>query len=330
MKAPAGAAQRSAGRLLRWYPRSWRDRYGDEFAELLVAEFAERPVSWRRTADVIRAGLLARLTGAGLTSHAAEPAAQIRASLATVSCALAVFAAFGAAIWSQLTTSWQWQAPHAAATRAAIAVMSAAALVAIVLIALAAVPAVCCAAGSVMRRRDGHLARPAALAAAAAAVLLAGSHHFENGWPGTGGTAHSLLAPGGVAAFSWASTLSVSSYWGHLGELGAFPAAEVAWMTVSPLAWLGLAAGIARTLRRLRMPRALLAYEARLAAAAAVAMAGFAAGAALWVFGEGGQAGLFHAGVVDVAGLMVMLLALGTGARAAASARQARLALPAS
>ena len=39
--------------LLRWYPRGWRARYGDEFAELLLAELAERPRGWRRTADVV-------------------------------------------------------------------------------------------------------------------------------------------------------------------------------------------------------------------------------------------------------------------------------------
>jgi hypothetical protein len=34
---PAGPAAR-AGRLLRWYPAGWRARYGEEFAELLLAE----------------------------------------------------------------------------------------------------------------------------------------------------------------------------------------------------------------------------------------------------------------------------------------------------
>jgi len=60
-------AERRAARLLRWYPPAWRARYGDEFTELLLAEFAERPRSWRRAGDVARGGLLARLTGAGLS-----------------------------------------------------------------------------------------------------------------------------------------------------------------------------------------------------------------------------------------------------------------------
>jgi hypothetical protein len=44
--------------LLRWYPRAWRARYGEEFTELLLADLAERPRSAARTADVIRGGLV--------------------------------------------------------------------------------------------------------------------------------------------------------------------------------------------------------------------------------------------------------------------------------
>jgi hypothetical protein len=39
-------AGRRAARLLRCYPKSWRARYGDEFAELLTADLSERPRSW--------------------------------------------------------------------------------------------------------------------------------------------------------------------------------------------------------------------------------------------------------------------------------------------
>ena len=36
MNDESEAAVRRAARLLRWYPRDWRSRYGDEFAELLI------------------------------------------------------------------------------------------------------------------------------------------------------------------------------------------------------------------------------------------------------------------------------------------------------
>ena len=61
MTAGLAAPGARAARLLRWYPRAWRSRYGEEFAELLVADIEERPRSRSRTADVIRGGLVARL-----------------------------------------------------------------------------------------------------------------------------------------------------------------------------------------------------------------------------------------------------------------------------
>src|ERR1700676_108801 len=55
---PGDAAERRARRLLRWYPTSWRGRFGDEFTELLISEFEEQPRSWRRTANVVSSGTL--------------------------------------------------------------------------------------------------------------------------------------------------------------------------------------------------------------------------------------------------------------------------------
>jgi hypothetical protein len=53
----------AAARLLRWYPKGWRSRYGEEFTELLISDISERPGSWARTADVARGGIVARLAG---------------------------------------------------------------------------------------------------------------------------------------------------------------------------------------------------------------------------------------------------------------------------
>ena len=115
--------------MLRWYPAQWRARYGEEFTELLLADLSEQPRSWRRSADVARSGLLARLAGAGLTSHPPEPtdpALAARASLATLACALAAFLTFATAMWAQLTIGWQWAPPAARPTTVAMVVMSAA------------------------------------------------------------------------------------------------------------------------------------------------------------------------------------------------------------
>jgi hypothetical protein len=322
----AGVGRRAA-RLLRWYPPAWRARYGDEFTELLIAEFAERPRSWRRAADVARGGLLARLTGAGLTSHELESSEQIRAGLATAVCSLAAFLAFGVAMWAQLTVGWEWSPPSATATRVGMVAMSAAALLLAVLVVLAVPPLAVATARGMVRGRARCLRGPLLLAVAGAVVLAVGSHHFQNAWPGTGGHswAQQGLVPGGVAAFSWSATLSVSSYWAHPAALAAFPAAEIAWMAVSPLALIALVVGVAGTMRRLDWSPRLLRYEAWLVSAAAVGMTVFLAGGCCWVLAEGSRPGLFHAGFVDVASLAVMMLALSVARRATGRAWKSAL-----
>jgi hypothetical protein len=328
MIGPEEQSARRAARLLRWYPAAWRARYGDEFAELLIAEFAEQPRSWRRAADVARGGLLARLTRAGLTGHRPESAEQVRAGLATAACALAAFAAPGIAMWAQLTIGWEWAPPAAVGATIAMTAMTAAGLLLAVLAPLAAVPLTWSAVCGLRRRPVRRALRgPALLAVVGAGVLAAGSHHFQNGWPGTGAHpwAEHGLVPAGVAAFSWAATLWISAYWAHPAALAAFPAAEIAWMAISPAALVAAVAGVAGLVRRLDLSVRMLRYEAWLASSAAAAMAVFLAGACCWVLAPGSGPGLFHAGAIDAGGLAVMVLALSMARRATGLARKAAL-----
>ena len=325
---PATRAARHARRLLRWYPGEWRARYGEEFAELLVADICERPRCWRRDADVALSGVVARLGGAGLSGHQLEPAEQARRSLAAVGWAGAVFLALGGALWAQLGIGWQWARPGTTAATAPIIVMSGAAVVLAALTVAAAGPAGWILAVRIAQRRADGLLCPVLLLLASAAVLVAGTRHFANGWPGTGGHSPALhgLVPAGAAAFTWAATLSVSAYWAHPAALLAFPPGEVAWMAASPLALAGLMTGAVTAMRRADLPSRLLAYLARLGQAAAVAMTVFLAGSCAWIAGRG-QRGLFHAGIIDVAAVLVMAVALGVAGRGAQLAGQGASAL---
>ncbi|HEY2288730.1 MAG TPA: hypothetical protein VGH88_23550, partial [Streptosporangiaceae bacterium] len=304
MKAPGARA----ARLLRWYPRAWRSRYGEEFAELLVADIEERPRSRSRTADVIRGGIMARLGDAGLCDAGRVPGRGTHpasASLASLACCAAVFVSVGGAMWSQLTTGWQWSAPRTAGVTAAMLAMSAAMLALAALAVLAVLPV----AWRVAAGRAPGLRGPSALFLAGLVVVVAGGRHFGNGWPGTGGHpwAHQGLVPGGVAAFSWASTLSVSSFWAHPAALAAFPAAELAWMALSPLAVAGAVTGAAAVVRRAGLSPRVLRFETWLGRLACAAMAVFLAGTCAWVaplLGVGGAGSLFRPGAIDVAGLV--------------------------
>lgn len=314
-----------AARLLRWYPAAWRARYGEEFTELLIADIRDRPCSPARILDVARGGIVARLTDAGLAARSPRCAAgavrghPVRASLASLGCAAAAFLGFGAALWSQLTIGWQWSSASASGpAKVATVVTSAAMLTFLVLAVLGALPVLAVAAVTAARRRDRRLIVRAAVVITAATVLFVGGRHFGNGWPGTGG--HRGLVPAGLAAFEWATSLSVSSYWAHPGALAAFPAPELAWMAVSPLILVCAIVAAATLVRRTELPSRLLAFETQVGTVACAAMTVFLAGCSCWV-ATGGQRSLFHAGLIDVAGVTMMAAALAVAHQAARTAR---------
>jgi hypothetical protein len=332
---PGEAARRRAERLLRWYPRAWRGRYGAEFAELLISDIAERPQAPARTLDVVRGGIIARLAGLGLcgvpvTGPGQDPAA---VNLACAGCCQAVFLLVGAAMWSQVAIGWQWAAPASTATMTGMLLMSAALLAFTAVIIAAALLYAWAVAVRLARGRGGALILPALAVTVGATIAFVGGRHFGNGWPGTGGHpwpggylrlgGHEWigrgLVPGGLAAFSWASTLSVTTYWLHPAALASFPAAELAWMAASPLALASASGGAALLVRRVALPPRLLACQARLATSACGAMLAFFAGCGCWVAG-GGQ-GLFRAGAIDAAGVAVLAVTLAVAAQAARRAR---------
>jgi len=331
MSAPARAerpAERHAERLLRWYPRAWRERYGEEFAELLIAEWSERPRCTRRTADVMASGLVARLSDAGLTRGLSDGPAQARASLAALICSLAAFLALGVSMWAQLTIGWQWSAPDSSGTAIAIVAMTGGVLVFAALAAGAAAPVIWAVFSAFRRRQAQGLGRPLLLMALGLGIVVLGSRHFGNGWPGTGGHpwAHQGLVPGGVAAFSWASTLSVTSYWAHPGALSTFPLTEVAWMIASPMAMATVAVGCAKIVRRAHLSARVLRAEMVLGQLAVAAMALFVVAAGLWMVNGGpGPRGLFTTGAIDRFALIAMVACLVVAIQSLGRARRVPL-----
>jgi len=333
MSTPTANEQLRAARLLRWYPRVWRERYGVEFTELLTAELIEQPRSWRRTIDVARSGLLARLTIAGATGTALEPAAQVQASLAILAGAVGLFLVFAIAVWSQLTIGWQWSPPSTPATAMAMVAMSALVLFFALLALLAVLPI----AWSVLRpaghRQTAGLWLPSLLVVIGGVTLVLGSRHFaQHGWPGTGGHtwAGRGLLSGALGSYIWAATLSVSAYWAHPDALISFPASELVWMVVSPIAMICIVGGAAKTVRRLELSPRQLRYEAAIGMAAAAAMLAFLAASCAWIIdGGAGPRNLFHTGAIDVIALLVMALAFAMAHRAIRRARSAQRALPA-
>jgi hypothetical protein len=65
-------------RLLRWYPPSWRARYGDEFLALLEDRLNDAPLSIRLRSSVAIAGIRERCYGSGLVGARSTPSTQRR------------------------------------------------------------------------------------------------------------------------------------------------------------------------------------------------------------------------------------------------------------
>lgn len=324
---PPATPDRKAQWLLRTYPPSWRERYGEEFAELLVADLSERPRGTRRTLNVVASGLRARLSGLGLTGPMLPATEQARSSLAALICALAAFLVLGTSIWSQLTIGWQWSPPEATGTSVAVVVMSLGVVCFAALAVAAALPVVWSTLAAVRQRRAAGLGRPALLLAIGLVVVVVGGRHFGNGWPGTGGHPWSQqgLVPGGVAAFTWAATLSITTYWVHPHALLAFPGPELVWMLASPLALIMVVAGSAKIVRRVDLSPGLLRFEVRLGRVAGLAMVIFLGAAGLWmVEGESGAGprNLFHTGVIDRIALVAMCTAVVVALHSLRRARQ--------
>src|SRR5260370_36358870 len=156
-------------------------------------------------------------------------------------------------MWSQLAIGLRWAVPGNHGLTQALDLMALSLVTFCVVALLGLVGVIRAAIVATASGAAGALRRPAALVIAGAVVLIVGGRHFGNAWPGTGG--HLLmtqgLVPAGVAAFCWATTMWITSYWAHPAMLAAFPATQVAWMTLTPLAALCLLTGVVQLLRRL-------------------------------------------------------------------------------
>jgi hypothetical protein len=82
------SVEREARRLLRLYPLAWRERYGEELAEVIVCSSGDR-IPWRVRADVVASGVRARLAGSG------APGERARGGVLLVLCAWALVVVAG-------------------------------------------------------------------------------------------------------------------------------------------------------------------------------------------------------------------------------------------
>jgi hypothetical protein len=98
------------GRFLRWYPASWRQRYGDELVALLEDTYGDRPVPLRCRMSLVRAGAVERWRGSGLAADSDESRGKVRSGSLLVLCAWSVFVVAGAG-FAKFAEHWDAATP---------------------------------------------------------------------------------------------------------------------------------------------------------------------------------------------------------------------------
>ena len=104
---------RRAERLLNFYPKTWRERYGVEFVDLMEQSIADVPHKTNRTLNIILKSARVRLGEQGVMGPTVDSAGASRAALGTSTVLATVFTVFALFYWSCTMVSWNSN-PHVA------------------------------------------------------------------------------------------------------------------------------------------------------------------------------------------------------------------------
>jgi len=244
--------------LLRWYPQTWRDRYGDELVALMEDDLGERPPTLRFKMSVARAGLRERAHGTGLIGEQHSPTERTRAGTLLVLCSWTAFVVAGIS-FSKTSEHFAQAVPVASRSLAQDAFN---------------VVAIFGLLGSALVVLGGMAALPAFVR------LVRGG-----GWPAL--RAHLLRAclltvVMGVALIplgAWAHHLNQHQ---RNGGDGIYSAAIAAWAVLVAATLAQWTAAAVAAGRRIDVARRLLRLEAGLAVAVTGAMLAITTAAALW------------------------------------------------
>jgi len=96
---------------LKWYPRAWRGRYGDDFVMYLHDRYGDGPVPLAARLSVIRSGTAERLRSGGIIGRSVDPDTRIRGASLLVLCAWGFFVIAGS-VFAKYTEHWPLATPQ--------------------------------------------------------------------------------------------------------------------------------------------------------------------------------------------------------------------------
>ena len=125
----------------RWYPKGWRERYGDEFVARLEETYAGERVPLRATLSIVRAGTYERACELGVVGNSVDDDRALTGSALAVLMSWTVFVVAGL-VFAKYVEHWQWVTPaneHTLPTVAYDAVATAAIVGAVIALSAALV-----------------------------------------------------------------------------------------------------------------------------------------------------------------------------------------------
>jgi hypothetical protein len=248
---------RRATRLLRWYPRSWRELYGEEFADHLEQEFEDRPADLRRALNVVYNGLVARSGDIGLANNASCPRPQTRAAVGTSFALSALAAVFALSFWGRAMIQWNSSPTTRASVPNSVATGVLTVLTGLLLVVLIAM--VLTVAGLVIRQalrgRARSLLVPSIVAVSSGAVLLYSVNFFSVFLNELGGVrwSHPGLAIKALGEMGFSLTAGWVDF--RNGWVYGTSTLRSVINVLAPLVVLVFGVAIASLVRRVEMPR---------------------------------------------------------------------------
>jgi hypothetical protein len=97
---------RRAERLLKFYPKTWRARYGVEFVDLMEQSLTDEPHKAKRTMNIALKSFKVRLGDLGVMGSTTEGANASRNALSTTTVLATFFSVFALFYWSSTMVSW--------------------------------------------------------------------------------------------------------------------------------------------------------------------------------------------------------------------------------
>ena len=247
-----------ATRLLKWYPRQWRERYGDEFVAFVDDTLAGQRPTGRFLLSIALGAARERGHSSGLLGAQQSPATQVRAGSLLIFCAWSVFI-FAGASFSKLSEHSAQAMTNGTGSLARIGFD---------------IVALCGALGMILVLVGACVVLPSFID-----LLRTGN------WPSIRPRVHfalfstSLVIGVLVPLALWAHHLTVSQ---RNGSDGAYAAAFVAWALLIALTLVSWDRVVVECVATMNLSPRVLRIEARLAAVVSLMMVAITIGAALW------------------------------------------------